>query len=110
MPGMTPIVMQAGIELTDTVSPVVTATAKAIITKAIFANTTNSDIAITVHRVASGGSPSAANLIMTRAVAASASDYAPELAGMVLNTGDSVQANAPAPGVNAFASGVSASG
>lgn len=67
---------------------------KTIITRA---RATNSDAAtaytLTVYRVASGGSAGTTNIIINaRSIAPSGSDLLPELNGMVLNAGDTIQA------------------
>lgn len=67
---------------------------KTIITKARVANSdTATAFTFTVYRVPSGGSPGATNIIINaRSVAPGGSDLAPELAGMTLNPGDTIQA------------------
>jgi hypothetical protein len=61
---------------------------KAIIDKFTITNTSAANVAISVNLVTSGGSPSAANLIMdTRAIAPDETYTCPELVGQALESG-----------------------
>lgn len=71
-----------------------TAAQKTVITRA---RATNSDTAtaytLTVYRVASGGSAGTTNILVNaRPIAPGATDLLPELNGMVLAAGDTIQA------------------
>ena len=67
------------------------------IDRAIFSNTTSGAVTITVNLVASGGSVSAANqVITTLSIAANTTYVSPELAGQVLPAGATLQALASA--------------
>ena len=83
-------------QLTASAATYVTAAAslKTVITRG---RITNSDASVaytfTLYRVASGGSATAANILVNaRSVPAGGSDLVPELNGMVLNAGDFIQA------------------
>lgn len=97
-------------QLTGSAATIITGAAnqKTVITKARFTNSdTGGAYTFTVYRVPSGGSASSANiLINARSIAANGSDLAPELTGMVLDAGDTIQALASTTlKINAFASG-----
>lgn len=81
--------------------------AKMTVTRAVFTNTDSVARSITVNVVRSGSGVAASNrMISAFSIAPGASYTAPELAGLVLATGDSVWALASAAGlVNALASG-----
>lgn len=83
-------------QVTNTAVTYVTGSAsqKTVITRA---RATNSDTAtaytLTVYRVPSGGSAATGNiLINARSIAPGATDLLPELQGMVLGAGDTIQA------------------
>jgi hypothetical protein len=107
---VTPAVLQPGIVLTGASVAIITAQANAqsIIKRAVFSNVTAGAITITVTRTPSGGAP--LTIISGQPVAANSTYLAPELANMVLNGGDTINALASAAAsVNAFASGFVAS-
>jgi hypothetical protein len=102
----TPAVLQPGAVLTTSQVAYVTggANVETIIRQAVFSNITGGAVTITVTRTPSGGSPS--TIIPGRSVAANGTDLAPELAYMVLNPGDTLNAAASAgTSVNVFAFG-----
>lgn len=105
-----PAVLQPGIQLTASAVAVVTCAANTqiIIKRAVFTNVTGGAVTVTVYRVPSGGSPGATNtLISTYSVGANSAYVSPELANMVMNPGDTIQALASAAAsINAFASGL----
>lgn len=73
------------------------ANGQALIKRAVFTNITAGAVTITVYRVASGGSPGSANIVIdARPVPALGTDLAPELSNMVLSAGDTIQALASA--------------
>lgn len=89
-------VLCASTQLTGSAATYITGAAsqKTTITRA---RITNSDTAtaytFTVYRVASGGSAGSTNLLINaRSVAPGGSDLCPELNGMVLDAGDTIQA------------------
>lgn len=104
-----PAALQPGAQITTAALAYVTggANSKAIIKRAVFTNVTSGAITITVYRVPSAGSPGATNIIIdARPIAALGTDLAPELANMVLNSGDTIQCLASAnTSINFFASG-----
>lgn len=77
--------------------------------RAGFSNPTGAAIAITVYLVPSGGSSGAANQLIDGVVVAANSTYvSPELAGLVMPAGSTLQAFAgTAAAIVAYASGVS---
>jgi hypothetical protein len=66
----------------------------AIIRRAPFNNTTSGPTAVTVWVVRSGGTVANASQIFSRTVSSGLTDLAPELAGMTLNAGDAIWAQA----------------
>lgn len=106
-------VLQAGVQITTAAVAYVTgaANAQTLVKRAVFTNVTAGAITITVHRVPSGGTAGATNMIIdTRSIAALGTDLAPELANMVLTAGDTIQCLASAnASINFFASGFVAS-
>jgi hypothetical protein len=106
---VTPAVLQPGTQITASPLAYVTASAnsQAIIKRAVFTNVTAGAVTFTVFRVSSGGTAGVTNtIIVARSIAAGGTDLAPELANMVLNAGDMVQAEASAAAsINVFASG-----
>lgn len=106
-------VLQPGLSLTA--SPVIGVTGVAgsqtVIKRAVFTNITTVVATITAWRVPNSGTPVGTNAIIpTRNVAANGTDLAPELAGMVLDGGDTIQVQTgTAASINFFASGVVAS-
>lgn len=103
-------VLNGGQQLTASAVAIVTGVAsmKTVITKARFANLdTATAFTFTVYRVASGGSAGTSNIIINaRSIAPNCTDLAPELAGMTLDPGDTIQALASTTlKINAFASG-----
>lgn len=104
-----PKVLQPGLVLTA--SPVVAVTGSAnsqtVVKRAVFTNTTTVAVTVTAFRVINSGTVGVTNeIIPARSVAAGGTDLAPELAGMVLNGGDTIQCEAgTAAVVNFFASG-----
>lgn len=77
------------------------------ITRAFFTNITAGAVSIGVYRVPSGGSAVSGTIIIpARSIAANGTDLAPELAGMVLAPGDTIQCEATsAAAINITASG-----
>ena len=110
---VTPAILQAGAVLTTSAAAYITggSAQQAIIKRAVFTNTTGGAVTFTVYRVPSGGTAGATNeIIPARSIAANGTDLAPELANMVLGTGDTIQALAgAAASINVFASGYVAS-
>jgi hypothetical protein len=106
---VTPAVLQAGVVLTTSAVAYITgpANSQVIVKRAVFNNTTAGAVTFTVYRVPSGGSVGTGNqIISARSISAGGTDLAPELANMVLNAGDTVQALASAgTSINMFASG-----
>tara|TARA_R110000868_G_scaffold143298_1_gene361346 strand:- start:5031 stop:5375 length:345 start_codon:yes stop_codon:yes gene_type:complete len=106
---VTPAVLCAATQITNAAATYITgaAASQTIIKRAVFNNITAGAVTITVYRVASGGSAGTTNeVISARPVSAGATDLAPELANMVLNAGDTIQAKASAnTSVNMTASG-----
>lgn len=104
-----PAVLQPGLVLTTApVNGVVGAvSSQTIIKRAVFTNTSGSAVTITAFRVIGGGTAGATNtIIQARSIAAGGTDLAPELAGMTLNGGETIQVEAgTAAVVNFFASG-----
>ncbi len=62
--------------------------ARTIIDKVSLLNVTGSAVTFAANLVASAGSAATTNLVMSRTIAANASDLCPELVGHVLNPGD----------------------
>ena len=76
------------------------------IARAGFSNPTAGAIAVTAYLVASGGSPSSANVLINGQVVAAGSTYvSPELAGLVMPAGSTLQCLGA--GLVLYASGVS---
>lgn len=81
--------------LTASAATYVTAsgTSKVIIKSAVFTNTDSVARTITVHRVASAGSAAATNIVINAfSLTAGQAYVSPELANMVLNAGETLQA------------------
>lgn len=110
---VTPVVLQAAGSLTTSAAVYITgaANSQTIIKRVVFNNITGGALTITVYRVPAGGSALPGNqIISTRSIAANSTDLAPELAGMVLDAGDTIQALASAAAsIAMFASGYVAS-
>lgn len=110
---ISPAVLQAGAVLTVAALPYVTgaAASQTVIKRAVFTNITAGTVTFTVYRVPSGGTAGATNeIIPVRSIQTNGTDLAPELANMVLNAGETIQALASAAAsVNVFASGFVAS-
>ena len=107
---ITNTVLQAGTVLPTAAAAIVTGGAGAVtvITRMVMANSTASAATVTVYRVPSAGTPGAGNVIVSgrSIVAAPGTDLMPEIVGMVLGPGDTIQALAgTASAINAFASG-----
>lgn len=92
---ITTAVLCASTQLTGSAATYVTGSAsqKTVITRA---RATNSDGAtaytITLYRVPSGGSAATGNIVVNgRSIPPGGSDLLPELQGMVLNAGDTIQ-------------------
>lgn len=104
-----PIVLQPGLVLTTApVNGIIGgANSQTTVKRAVFVNTTTVAVTITAFRVLSAGTAGVTNTIIPgRSLAAGATDLAPELAGMVLNGGDTIQCEAGTTAVvNFFASG-----
>ena len=103
---VSPAVLQGGVLLTTSSVALYTAPAgtKAVIKRAVFSNYTVAPSTITVTITRSGGA--ALGIITIQPVAADSSYTAPELANLVLQTGDVVSAMAAnLATVNAFISG-----
>lgn len=83
---------------------------KVVIKSAVFTNTDTVARTITVHRVPSAGSASAGNMVISAfSLSAGQAYVAPELANMVLNAGETLQALAStAAVVNINVSGLTA--
>lgn len=98
--------------LTASAAAYVTAPANTtyVIKKAVFTNTDSSARTITVHRVASGGSATAANMIISAFSLSAGQTYeATSLGNMVMGPGVTLQALASVTSVvNIFVSGLSA--
>jgi hypothetical protein len=84
-------------------------TGKAVlVSHAVFTNTTAGTLTVTAYLVPNGGSPATANKVLDAYSLTAHTAYAsPELAGSILNAGDSLQCFCSgAGGVNLNASGV----
>lgn len=105
-----PAVLQPGIQLATTDKIIVTGPANQATTikRAIAVNITAGAVKITFNRVVAAGAPATTNqIIPARSIAAGATDLLPELAGMVLQAGDTIQALADTnAAINVFASGL----
>lgn len=110
---VSPAVLQPGAQLTVSAIPYVTgvASSQTIVKRAVFTNVTAAAVTFTVYRVPVSGTPGPTNeVIPARSIPANGTDLAPELANMVLNAGETIQALAGATtAVNVFASGFVAS-
>jgi len=108
---ITPTTLQPGIVLANgTPGALITGAVNAttVITRAVASNVSGGAVTLTLYRVPSGGAPGAGNAIVNgRSIAASpTTDLCPELAGMVLAPGDTIQGDAnAASAINFFASG-----
>lgn len=106
---ITPAVLQRGIQLTATAAVYITGgpNSLTIIKRAVFTNITGAAVTYSVWRVFASGTQGATNqIIPPRTIAAGSTDLAPELAGMMLGAGDTIQCLASAAAsVNMFASG-----
>lgn len=106
---VTPAVLQPGAQLTTSAVTYITgaANSQTIIKRAVFTNTGTVATTITAWRVVNLGSAGVTNeIIPVRPISANATDLAPELANMVLNSGDIIQCSAgTVSAVNFFASG-----
>lgn len=106
---VTPAVLQAGAQLTTAAVTYVTGTANSqiIIKRGVFTSLSSGAVTITVYRVPSGGSAATTNIIIdARPIPPFGTDLAPELANMVLASGDTIQCLASAnTSINFFASG-----
>lgn len=72
---------------------------KTIVRHAVFANTTAGAITITAHMVPSGGTLSGATQVIPGvSVAANTAYTSPEFSGLVMNSGDTIQAFASSAG------------
>lgn len=80
-----------------------------VVTRAVFTNTGSTARTITVHIVRSGASATASNMVISAYTVQPGEAYvAPELSGVVLNGGDTIQALASAGSViTALGSGFS---
>lgn len=99
---LSPSVLFLGGQLGTSLGTLVTgkANTKALVTKAMFANTDTDARLLTVNLVRSGGSASAANILINAQPIASGESYeATELEGQILNPGDTIQAKADAVAV-----------
>lgn len=92
----TPAVLVPGATLGTSAAAIYTApgSTKAVVKRGVFANGSASATTYTVTLTRSGGSPLA--LIPARSVAAGATDVPAELANLVLNAGDALNAQAGA--------------
>ena len=91
----TPTVLVAGVVLTaaDAIYYTGTTGNRITVKSASVANTTAGVVALTVYRVPSGGSPGAANTVISaRNVAVGETYNCPELVNKVLHAGDTIQA------------------
>ena len=103
-----PTALQPGLTLTTSAVPLYLAPAntRAVVKRAVFANSTSGPVAFGVMVQRAGVAPAGILAIVpTRLIAANATDTAPELANFVFQPGDQMLATAAAPGVNAFLSG-----
>ena len=104
-----PAVLQGGIAVGT--SPValytVPAAKTAVIKRGVFVNTGSGAANLTVTITRAGAV--AVTIISAQNLAAGAASTAPELANMVLATGDAISASGSAIGINAFLSGFTAS-
>lgn len=106
-----PAVLNPGVVLTTSFVPVVTSASltQTIIKRAVADNVTGGSVTFSVTRTPSGGSPLV--IIPPRTIAAGTSDLCPELTNMVLNSADSIAAEASAgSSINFFASGFTSNG
>lgn len=112
MATITPAVLQGGVQLGLTATVLYTAPAntKAVARRAVFTNVDSATQTFTVYVVRAGGSPGAANTVVSSYSLASGQAYiSPELANLVLGPGDSIQALASkATSINAMVSGYTA--
>lgn len=103
-------VLHPGSLITDVAATYITGlpASQTQIKRAVFVNTTATPTTITAWRIANGGTADITNeIIPQRPIAALATDLAPELAGMVLNAGDTIACEAGVVAtVNFFASGI----
>lgn len=110
---VTPVVLQPGATLGLAAVTVIQGAPNQIVTikRAVVTNTTGTPIILTAYRVPALGTPVAGNeIIPGRSVAANATDLCPELAGMVLNAGETIQMKCgTANAGNVFASGLQSS-
>lgn len=106
---ISPAILTPSAQLTNAAASIYTvpANGKAVIKRAVFTNVDTVTRLLTVHRVASGGSATTANQVITTQRLTPGEAYvAAELANMVLDAGDSIQALADAnTAVNATMSG-----
>lgn len=103
---ISPAALQGGVALTTTLIPVVlvSAPARGVVKRAVFSNFSSSAVSISVSILRVGGS--ANSIITARPIPAGLTDLAPELASMVLNPGDMIEASCSVSGaVNCFVSG-----
>ncbi len=103
-------VLSPAVQLVATPTTLITGAAgsQTQIKRAVFTNVGTVATTITAWRAAFGTVPDVTNeIIPTRPIAANSTDLAPELAGMVLNGGDIISAQAGTiTAVNFFASGI----
>lgn len=78
---------------------------KTIIDKFTVSNTTSSNIIMSVNLVASGGTASSANRIMSRTIAAGEAYTCPELVGHIIDVSGFISTLAGATGLTIKASG-----
>lgn len=96
---LTAISLVQGVQLPNAVASqyLAPANSKVIIRHVTFTNTTAGAITVTAYVVPNGGSPGAASTVMSaQSVAGNATYVSPELSGIVLNAGDTLQCFASA--------------
>lgn len=111
---VTPVVLQPGATLGAAPVTVIQGAPNQIVTikRAVVSNTsTSAAVVITAYRVPALGSPVAGNeIIPAQSIAANATYLCPELAGMVLQAGETIQMKCLTPNAaNIFASGLQSS-
>lgn len=92
---ISPAVLQSGILIGTSATTVYTGVAAqvAVVKKATFCNTSASPVALTVYRIPNGGTLSATyEIIASRSLAVGETYVSPELANVVINSGDTIQA------------------
>lgn len=89
-----PLTLVQGVQLPASVTPQYTCptNSKVVIRHVTFTNTDTGSRTVTAHLVPAGGSVSASTMVMdAQSIAASATYVSPELSGIVMNAGDTLQ-------------------